>query len=264
MRESLGVRIVTSDKLGSVPGLFHGFTARTGGTSPAPYASLDLSFTRNDHPQSVIENYTLLARAFELDPASLVIVNHEHGANVIRVGAEDRGRGILREPLAFCDGLITNDPAVTLVTLHADCSCVFLYDPVHHAVGIAHAGWKGTLERVAESLVRAMCREFSCVPAEMLAAIGPCICPHCFEVGADVGESFRSEFGDACIGERKKPGKAFVDIAAALFIQLVAAGLDESAIERMPLCTFEREDLFFSHRRDRGNTGAMAGLIALR
>ncbi|MBQ1684575.1 MAG: peptidoglycan editing factor PgeF [Clostridia bacterium] len=262
--ESAGVRIAAADDLIAVPGIEHGFSTRIGGISPAPFDSLNMSLTRADAKENVKRNYRIFADAFGIDFGSLVLVNHEHASNVVRVDRRDFGRGLTREALPFCDGIITNDPAVTLVTLHADCSCVYLYDAEHSAIGLAHAGWKGTFKRVGQRMTEKMAEEFGTDPAKLVAAIGPCICKNCFEVDESIGHDFAAEFDYAGISKPGRPGKAYVDIEAALIIQLLDAGIPPQSICSMGLCTFERRDLFFSYRRDGAGTGAMIGFLRMK
>lgn len=263
IRRSGDLLLACSDELSRVPGVSHGFSTRAGGVSPAPYDSLNMSLSRDENLKNVRRNYKIFASAFSLDHASLVLVNHEHGANVVRVDRNDHGRGLEREPLPFCDGIVTNDPAVTLVTLHADCGCVYLYDPEHKAIGLAHAGWKGTFLRVGERLAEKMQREFSSRPEALIGALGPVICKNCFEVDEAIGRDFAREFGTESIVKSGKKGKAYVDLESALLIQLLHAGLAPEHLSSMDLCTYERGDLFFSYRRDKGGTGAMIGFLKL-
>ena len=263
-RETNGVGILYSDAFSRIAEIEHGFSTRLGGVSPAPYDALNLSLTRDDSKQNVLRNYRIFFKAAGLDAESAVLVNHEHGANVLRVDKTDLGRGLFRETLPFCDGIITDDPAVTLVTLHADCGCVYLYDPVNGAIGLAHAGWKGTFKRIAQRMVERMKEEFSSDPADIIASLGPCICKNCFEVDERIGDDFVSEFSCESLKISGKKGKAFVDIEAALVIQLADAGIDGKNISSMGLCTFERSDILYSYRRDKGLTGAMIGYLKLR
>ena len=124
---SNGTELIQSDKLPQDE-VFHGFSTRNGGVSREPYASLNLGLSRDEPKENILRNFRILCDAFGLDFEKLVIVNHEHGSNVIRVDSSHCGRGLYREPLPFCDGLITDDPNVVLVTAHADCGAVFLYD----------------------------------------------------------------------------------------------------------------------------------------
>ena len=263
LSERNGVGILYAEAFSRIQGIDHGFSTRIGGISPAPYDSMNLSLTRDDSKENVLRNYRIFFEAAKLDISSAVLVNHEHGANVIRVDGNDLGRGLFKEPLDHCDGIITNDPAVTLVTLHADCGCVYLYDPVNRAIGLAHAGWKGTFKRIAQRAVERMTEEFSSRPKDIVAALGPCICKRCFEVDESIADGFVSEFSLDCLKTSGRKGKAFVDIEAALLVQLMDAGIDGKNISSMGLCTFEREDILYSYRRDKGQTGAMIGYLRL-
>ena len=267
IKENAGLRIVTADNLNAVSSVAHGFSTRVGGVSRGPFASLNMSLTRDDSKLNVYRNYHIFCEAFGeicgFGHDSLVLVNHEHGANVVRVDRSFRGRGLTREPLPFCDGMVTNDSAVTLVTLHADCSCIYLYDPEHNAIGLAHAGWKGTFKRVGQRMAEKLTAEYGSRPEKLIGAIGPCICFDCFEVDSSIGEDFAREFDFDGIVKPGKPGKAYVDLEAALAIQLLDAGLLPEQISAMGLCTYERDDLFFSYRRDRTETGAMIGFMKL-
>ena len=264
VRSSRGLKLVTADFFGGLSGVEHGFSTRVGGVSPAPFDSLNMSLTRPDNRANVMRNYGIFCEAFGLDRGSLVLVNHEHGANVVRVDRGDLTRGLDREPLEFCDGIITDDPLVTLVTLHADCSAVYLYDEAHRAIGLCHAGWKGTFKRVGQRMAEKMGVEFGTRPEALKAVIGPRICFDCFEVDASIGDDFAREFAFNGIQKSGRPGKAYVDIEAALMIQLLDAGVKSENISAMGLCTYERRDLFFSYRRDRTETGAMIGFLRLK
>ncbi|MBR0026102.1 MAG: peptidoglycan editing factor PgeF [Clostridia bacterium] len=242
-------------------GIDHGLTDRNGGVSVGAYRSLNMGFA-DDEPREVTEeNYRRMCRAIGVEYETLVIVNWEHGAKVEKVDASDAGRGFDREPLPFCDGIVTNDPSVTLITSHADCASIFVYDPATGAVGLAHAGWKGTFGRVGQHLVEMMAEHYGSRPEEMIGGIGPCICQDCFEVDEELGERFQQEFPNIKCTVPGKPGKAQLDMELCAAIQLADAGLKRENITMMGACTYEMEEHFFSHRRDRGKTGDMAGYI---
>lgn len=261
--ERNGVGILSAEAFSRIQGIDHGFSTRVGGVSPSPYDSLNLSLTRDDSKENVLRNYRIFFEAAGLDIDSTVLVNHEHGATVLSVDHRNCGQGLFKAPLPFCDGLVTNDPAVTLVTLHADCGCVYLYDPIKRAIGLAHAGWKGTYKRIAQRLVERMREEFSSEPEDIYASLGPCICQKCFEVDESIADDFVREFSCEAIKKSGKKGKAFVDIESALIIQLSDSGVKIGNISSMGICTFERDDILFSYRRDRGATGAMIGYLKL-
>ena len=263
--EKGGVGFFRAASLAAMPGITHGFTARKGGVSAPPYDTLNLAFGKTeplDPPENVRRNFEIFCAAAELPYDSLCIINFEHGTNVVAVSGADCGRGFAREPLPPCDGLVTNDPNVTLITSHADCGAFFLYDPVHHAVGAGHAGWKGMLGRIGRNLIETMRREYGSAPEDLIASNGPCICQNCYEVDEALAAQFEAEFGLNC-SVPGKPGKRQLDLEIPAAVQLLEAGVRPENITLMHACTFEMPDLLFSHRRARGKTGDMAGFIKL-
>ena len=263
-RTNKGTGLYCAEALDRAGGVSHGFSTREGGiTVDPPKASLNLSWTRCGSPEEVIANFKIFAEGAGIDYDDMAVVNHEHGANVLRIAHEHRGRGFYKDPLPPCDGIITDDPTVTLVTSHADCGAYFFYDPVHRAIGMAHAGWKGTLLRIGAEMARRMAEEFDTDPSDIIAATGPCICRDCFEVDADLGEKFQSEFGYPGISRPGRQGKAYVDLELAAAVQFVEAGIRPESITLMNACTYENRRHFFSHRRDKGITGSMAAYIKL-
>ena len=263
-RTNKGTGLYCAEALDKAGGVSHGFSTREGGiTVDPPKASLNLSWTRCGSPEEVIANFKIFAEGAGIDYDDMAVVNHEHGANVLRIAHEHRGRGFYKDPLPPCDGIITDDPTVTLVTSHADCGAYFFYDAVHRAIGMAHAGWKGTLLRIGAEMARRMAEEFDTDPSDIIAATGPCICRDCFEVDADLGEKFQSEFGYPGISRPGRQGKAYVDLELAAAVQFVEAGIRPESITLMNACTYENRQHFFSHRRDKGITGSMAAYIKL-
>lgn len=263
-KTDLGTGLYCAAALDEAGGVSHGFSTREGGitTDPAK-ASLNLSWARCGSPEEVIANFRIFAAGAGINYDDMAVVNHEHGATVLRLTAEHRGRGFYREPLPPCDGIITDDPAVTLVTSHADCGAYFFYDPVKRTIGMAHAGWKGTLLRIGAAMAKRMTEEFGTDPADIIASTGPCICTHCFEVDAELGEKFQNEFRAPGIAFAGKPGKAYVDLELAAAVQFLEAGIRPEHITLMNACTHEDRLHFFSHRRDKGVTGSMAAFIRL-
>lgn len=246
-----------------LPGLAHGFSTREGGVSEGPYASLNLHWSKDGLAPDVWENYGRFAAGAGQRLEDMAIVNHEHGTTVLALDASHRGCGFHRPPLPFCDGIITNDPALVLVTSHADCGAFFFYDPVQRAIGMAHAGWKGTLGKIGRTMAKAMEEAYGTQPADILAAAGPCICHRCFEVDDSLGHTFTEAFGEPSIKRPGRPGKAYIDLQLCAALQFMEAGIQPENITLMDACTYEKETLFFSHRRDKGVTGSMAAFIRL-
>lgn len=261
-REKDGVGWYTLPMLERETGIDHGFSARTGGVSTGDFASLNLSFTRPEQRENVMENYRIFCRAVGIPWESMVMDAYEHGKTVLKVDAADCGRGYLSDPLPPCDGLVTDDPAVTLITGHADCMAFYFYDPVKRAIGLCHAGWRGALARIGSEVVRMMQECYGSDPKDILAGVGPSICPGCFEVGEDVARDFERAFPDCTLRGTNAAGNPTVDLWQVAVSQFLDSGILPQNIELMGVCTFEDERLY-SHRRDKGKTGGMSAFLRL-
>jgi YfiH family protein len=147
-----------------------------------------------------------------------------------------------------------------VISFHADCAPLFFYDPVRRAVAVCHAGWKGTTQHIVRNAVDSM-QALGCRTKNILAAVGPCIRVKNYEVGPEVAEVFRREFGEETVQWRN--GSEYADLEEACALDMLESGIEAQHITVSGLCTFEYPDLFFSHRRDNGKTGAMAAVIEL-
>ncbi|MGI6151556.1 MAG: peptidoglycan editing factor PgeF [Christensenellales bacterium] len=248
-------------------GCDHGFTLRHGGVSPPPMDSLNLGHNRPDDPRNVSENYRRFANAAGFPLPSAAIVSYCHGDGIEVATRQERGWGFPGAPrFPDCDGFVTVDPQVTLITLHADCMPVFLFDPVKKAGGLVHAGWKGASLRVGQKAVLRMVAEFGCKPQDILAGIGPSICKNCFEVDGDVFAVFEKAFPKiACSVYDEKRQKHLIDLWKVMAAQLFEAGVAPEHIQIAGPCTCCEEG-YFSYRRDKklfGGTGAMAAYLRL-
>lgn len=243
-----------------------GFSARAGGVSEGCYSSLNLSLAVGDDPEHVLANRRRFASALKLDQARIVVPDQTHSANVFLVTEADAGRGALDHSAAIpdTDALITDTPGLPLALHFADCVGIFLLDPVHRAIGVAHAGWRGTVEGIAAATVEAMNREFGASASDLLAAVTPSIDRHCFEVEGDVANRFARLFNsDERILSPCSATKWRIDLRAANICLLERAGLDYSRIAISEQCTSCQSTEFFSYRRD-GQTGRMGGWLSLR
>lgn len=233
----------------------HGFSTRLGGVSEGPYRSLNVGLSSGDDPERVRRNQQLLSQALGLPVHRLLSM--EHGRRVVVV--EEPGEPPRGWPGDAC---ITARPGVSLMITTADCVPIFFHDPVRRVVGLAHAGWRGTLAGVGEATVAAMQERFGSRPGDLEVAIGPAIGPCCFEVDEDVASKFRGGLdGEDLLTPVQN--KWTVDLWQANRKRLVRAGVDEDKIRVSRLCTACQPDLFFSYRRDRRVTGRMAAVIAL-
>ncbi len=266
-----GVRFYTFDSLDAREDVIAFVTTRTAGESRGPYASLNLGMRSGDDPAVVARNRARVAAL--ANAPSFLLGKQVHGKR-IAVVPDGYSGGAFEDT----DALITHATATPLAVLTADCAAVFLFDPKQHAIGIAHAGWRGTVANIAALTVVRMGDEFGTDPADLVAGIGPSIGPCCYEVGAEVIDAFadaNAEMADevlvdpdlASAGSFRasvNEGRKHLDLWRANELVLVAAGLSEDAIEVSHLCTACRRDLFYSHRGEKGVTGRFAGVIALR
>jgi YfiH family protein len=257
--------------------LLAGCTGRGGGVSEGPYASLNLGLHVGDDPRAVVENRRRVAQVLGTELSAFAVGQQVHGREVRIVTAADRGRGALTadDALPDTDALITRERGIVLAVLLADCVPVILFDPLTPAIGVVHAGWKGTVAHIARNAVLRMQREFGSDPGSLLAAIGPSIGPASYEVSAEVAERARAEFpgeggkgGEGIVrpyGSGHTPGndKHLLDLWGANAADLLAVGLLHERIEVAGLDTFQCSGQFFSHRRQQP-TGRFMALATLR
>ena len=249
-----------------LPGICHGFTTREGGCSKGYLSSMNLSFTRGDDPEAVEENYRRAAAYFGRTPSDIVTISQEHTGRVVLVDDKNAGEGVTKErTLGGCDGMVTNTPNLLLSTSHADCTPLFFADPVKRVVAMTHSGWRGTALRIGRNTIELMKEAFGCQPSDIHAAIGPCICPDCYEIGEDVHEAFCRTFQGSCndIVRERGGGKFDLDLTQANRRILLEAGIEEEHLICGNLCTCCNKDLLFSHRGAKGKRGNMSAFIML-
>ena len=164
------------------------------------------------------------------------------------------------------DGLVTDDPKVTLVTFYADCVPLYFVDTVHHAIGLSHSGWRGTVGRMGRVTLEKMKQEFDTNPKDVLCAVGPSICQNCYEVSEDVAAAFADEFlgHEDEILTSKGNGKYLLNLWKANEIVLTEAGIQKKHLAVTNLCTCCNPGLLFSHRASRGKRGNLAAVMALK
>lgn len=245
----------------------HCFTTRLGGVSEGVCSSLNLSFSRGDKPEAVLENYRRVAEAFGKTVDDFVCTDQTHTTNVLRVGTSERGYGVTREkPYADVDGLITNESGVILSTFYADCVPLYFVDPVHKAIGLSHSGWRGTVGRMGQKTLEAMADAFGTKSEDVYAAIGPSICQECYEISEDVAEHFYAEFqghGDEIL-INKGNGKYQLDLWKTNEIVLLEAGICPKHLAVTNICTCCNSEILFSHRASQGKRGNLGAFLMLK
>lgn len=246
----------------------HGFSTRLGGVSQGGYSTMNFSFSRGDDPAHVLENYSRMAKALDVERDRMVVSYQTHTTNVRTVTEADCGKGVIRErDYRDVDGLITNIPGITLVTFYADCVPLYLVDPVNHAIGLSHSGWRGTVHRMGQVTIERMKEEFGTKPEDLVVCIGPSICQDCYEVGEEVAEAFLAAFDrtyQAKILRPGKPGKYQLDLWAANEIVFQESGVRPDRIFITDICTHCNPELLFSHRRTGEKRGNLAAFLCLK
>lgn len=259
LRPADGLRLLTWPAL-DASGVTAAVTARDGGVSGGPYATLNLSLSVGDEPSLVLENRRRLATALGASLDDFVFARQVHGAGVGVVGDADRGSGAysLDDAVESVDALVTVTPGVTLAILTADCLPVVLHDPVAGVLACVHAGWRGTVAGVTAAAVTAM-RDLGSRPSDLVAGLGPAIAGDSYQVGPDVHEAVTTAFGAAAaafLRPDRRPGadpkgqdRWLLDLSAANRHALREAGVPDDRIHASTIPT--GTGAFFSDRAAR-------------
>ncbi len=274
------LQILHSEKLGKLPWLVHGFSTRQGGVSRVYGGNvLNLGFTKHDSRAAVERNRELFLK--ELGAISgrriwpLVWLRQIHSDLIHHV------ERMPAQPLAG-DGIVTDTPAVLVAVQAADCLPIILADRKRRAVGVFHAGWRGTVKRIVEKGVGEMRKHFGSDPQNLVAAIGPGVRGCCYDVGEEVRTNFEAQFSYAgslfrevkesdpvrekypllfltarAPGHGELPVKLFLDLVEANRQQLLDAGVLAKNIDTAAPCTVCHPELLFSFRAEKGITGRM-------
>ena len=236
----------------------HGIFTRHGGISSAPWTSLNLGGTVGDSTDAVAENHRRVYSSLDLDSSRACTVWQVHGADTVIATNPPANRKWINR----ADGMVTNRRDLPLMMRFADCVPILFFDPVQEVIGIAHAGWRGTLAGAQVSVVNTMQQAFGSQPEDIQACIGPGIGPDCYQVGEEVVEAVQETFGtlDGLI-KRAEDGSAYLNLWESNRRKLAEAGLRQ--IEIAGICTASHTEDFFSHRAEKGKTGRFGAVIAL-
>ncbi|NTU90401.1 MAG: peptidoglycan editing factor PgeF [Chlorobiaceae bacterium] len=228
-------------------------TTRKGGVSVPPYDSMNLGLHTADDTQCVIENLKRLCDSLNIAVESIVLTDQVHGTDICTIDRSGKVSGF--------DALITATPDIFLGIVTADCYPVLIHDPEHKASGAAHAGWQGTAGEIVLKTVQAMTEAYGTRPEACLAWVGTGISASQYEISREVAEKF-----DAPLlrPSSREAGKYLLDLSLANRTQLRKAGIPDAQITCSTWCSSIDRELFFSYRRDHGQTGRMLSLIGVR
>jgi polyphenol oxidase len=268
IRQINGTTVVQSAALEASDGIVHAFSTRQGGVSRPPFATLNLGQSVGDDAAAVEENRRRFFGAFGIDAGRVVRAWQAHGDGVLQIDAGLTGRPgfprCLLDERAKSDALMTDVSGLALVVSTADCLPILLHDPIRRVVAAVHAGWRGTAKRIAARALGAMREAYGTDPADCRAAIGPGIRGCCFEVDGAVKDAMAAALPNWEKHARaNRSGHWLLDLGEVNRAILEAAGVRADRIEDVGPCTSCRNDLFFSHRAEKGRTGRMMNFILL-
>lgn len=242
------------------------FTSRKKGVSKENYKSLNLGLHTQDKNANVIKNRKLVAKKLKLNFSSFTTAEQIHSNNVYVVKENDSGKGSLdyNNSLKNIDALITNSSNIVLFSYYADCVPLYFFDPQNKVIALAHAGWKGTLTKIALKVLKKMKLNFSTKIDNCLVAIGPAISKKNYEVDKNLIKKFDKEFKNISnFVAQKSENKYLLDLKSLNENMLLETGVSKENLIKSKHCTYEDNENFFSYRRDNGKTGRMASIISL-
>ena len=227
-------------------------STRWGGISIQPYSSLNLGAFTNDHKEAVQRNKEILYSDLGINGDQIASSFQCHGNEVLNVIEPGYYEGF--------DALITNKKDIFLQILVADCTPILLFDPQNEVVAAIHAGWRGTANNIVQNTLEKMKDVFNTNPSDCFAYVGTCISQPFFEVDEDAALYFDQEF---YVFDKEK-NKYFIDLKTCNVRALSDAGLMKNRIAVSPFCTVKDNDLFFSHRHEKGKTGRFGVIIGMK
>jgi hypothetical protein len=266
LREGSKVKYYIIEEFEKTALVEHAFTTKVGGVSQGDYAELNLGLHVSDRVDNILENRRLISEILGCDSRELVAGKQIHSDQIKVVSVDDKGKGALDYETAIedTDALITDKPGVLLTSYYADCTPILILDPVKKAIGLAHAGWKGTVSKIAQKTVLKMRDVYQSNPADILVGIGPAIGQCCYQVDSRVIKPLKDNFENwGRLIKEDGEGQWRLNMALANQLQLEEIGVRSENIIQSGLCTCCNSELFFSYRRDQGKTGRMASMIKL-
>lgn len=244
----------------------HAYSTRLGGISKNEFKSLNFGYKTNDNIESINKNYDIFCETMNIKKQNLVLTSQIHEdriAIVTKQNIENNSDNFIQ--FDQTDGLITNEPNIGLVTFHADCVAVYLIDVKQKIIGLAHAGWRGTVKNITGKLVKKLVDFYKSSPENIVSALGPCIQSCCFEVDKSLLENFYSlNIPETYIYNSLDNNKIKIDLLQVNKELLIKSGLKSENIFKSDVCTMCNHELLFSHRATNGKRGTNIAYIILK
>ena len=244
-------------KLSDIPFIAHGFSTRAGGVSELEYTkSMNLAYCRGDDDAAVMKNREIFAKNAGFDIGGLTVGEQTHSDNVATADGS-------KKYFANTDGFVSNTPGVFIAVKTADCQPILFVDPENRVVGACHAGWRGTMKKIAAKTVFEMIK-LGAKPENILAALGPCIKPCCFEVKEDFTAEFEQNAPELMRFITKENGVFHANVSGMNEAVLLESGLSSENIFVCGECTCHNGEKYFSHRRQGNSRGTMMNVIGIK
>ena len=269
LKESGQIKYFICRELDNTNLVENAFTTRSGGVSRSPFDSLNVSYNVGDKGNCVTKNRKTILNVLDIDYRSVVSPQQVHKDKITLVKKEDKGKGAFQysNGIAESDALITNIPDVPLLMCYADCVPIFILDPIKKAIALIHSGRRGTELGLTLKTLFKMKKIFGTNPHSCLAAVFPSIGPCCYRIKErnkiDDYWLNKDKFNGELISKQNKSGWT-LDLRKANYWQLIKGGVKKNNIFVNEICTADHPELFFSYRRDKGNTGRMAAIFMLK
>ena len=252
--------------LEKIPFINHAFSTRLGGVSKGEFSTMNFAFNRGDNPEDVINNYKIFCNAAGFDFSTLVASSQDHHTFVRKVTKAECGIGITKpKDIESVDALVTNESGVTLVTYYADCTPVFFVDTVKKVIGLAHAGWRGTVGKICKNVIDTMVNDYGSSVEDIICCIGPAISKCCYEIDKKCYNEFvkAGNIDIEKIMTDKGNGKYMANLLETNRQIIESCGVPNKNIVLSDVCTMCNSELLWSHRATNGRRGTMCAFMCI-
>ncbi len=254
------IKYLEAELLKQYDSIIHAFCSRWGGVSEGQFSNFNFSVSEGDGNEQVLKNWTILSDAFGIPVANFCTVHQVHEDGILII---DDSTDFSTMQNSDYDAIITNRPGLAVGVKTADCVPIFLFDRVQNAIGVVHAGWRGTAKRIAAKTVGRIMEMFSTKAEDLIAAVGPSIGRCCYEVDRVVRDAMKDDAAMVFTTSNHRD-HWMCDLTRANRLQILDAGVPPANIVEAGICTSCHRDTFFSHRGEGGRTGRQFSFLMIR